>query len=185
MADRRPHRAAGRPCAPACASRRARAATKFGAIEVASSTAGRAVFFSGLAVMISLGGLLLIDDDVFKSIAIGSISVVLISVARQPHLPARDALDPRPLGRALRHPGPRPRSRRGPGHLGHDRPRRHQPAGHRRRRRPARSCSPSPLPVSKLQLGSTTSDVSHAAAQRRGRPRLGADLATSGRRAAS
>ncbi len=53
---------------------------KFGAIEVASSTAGRAVFFSGLAVMISLGGLLLIDDDVFKSIAIGAIAVVLISV---------------------------------------------------------------------------------------------------------
>ncbi len=53
---------------------------KIGAIEVASSTAGRAVFFSGLAVMISLGGLLLVDDDVFKSIAIGSISVVLIAV---------------------------------------------------------------------------------------------------------
>ena len=54
--------------------------SKFGAIEIASSTAGRAVFFSGMAVMISLGGLLLIDDDVFKSIAIGSIAVVLISV---------------------------------------------------------------------------------------------------------
>ena len=54
--------------------------SKLGAIEVASSTAGRAVFFSGLAVMISLGALLLVDDDVFKSIAIGSISVVLISV---------------------------------------------------------------------------------------------------------
>jgi len=53
---------------------------KLGAIEVASSTAGRAVFFSGLAVMISLGGLLLIDDDLFKSIAIGAIAVVLISV---------------------------------------------------------------------------------------------------------
>ena len=53
---------------------------KFGAIEVASSTAGRAVFFSGLAVMISLGGLLLIDDDVFKSIAIGCVAVVFISV---------------------------------------------------------------------------------------------------------
>jgi uncharacterized membrane protein YdfJ with MMPL/SSD domain len=53
---------------------------KFGAIEIASSTAGRAVFFSGLAVMISLGGLLLIDDEVFKSIAIGSIAVVGISV---------------------------------------------------------------------------------------------------------
>lgn len=53
---------------------------KLGAIEVASSTAGRAVFFSGLAVMISLGALLLIDDEVFKSIAVGSIAVVFISV---------------------------------------------------------------------------------------------------------
>jgi uncharacterized membrane protein YdfJ with MMPL/SSD domain len=53
---------------------------KFAAMEVASSTAGRAVFFSGLAVMISLGALLLVDDDIFKSIAIGSIAVVLISV---------------------------------------------------------------------------------------------------------
>jgi RND superfamily putative drug exporter len=53
---------------------------KYGAIEVASSTAGRAVFFSGLAVMISLGALLLIDDDMFKSIAIGSIAVVFIAV---------------------------------------------------------------------------------------------------------
>ena len=53
---------------------------KIGAIEVASSTAGRAVFFSGLAVTISLGALLLIDDSLFKSIAIGCIAVVLISV---------------------------------------------------------------------------------------------------------
>ena len=53
---------------------------KLSAIEVASSTAGRAVFFSGLAVMISLGALLLVDDPIFKSIAIGSIAVVFISV---------------------------------------------------------------------------------------------------------
>jgi RND superfamily putative drug exporter len=59
---------------------RAAGRDKLGAIEVASSTAGRAVFFSGLAVMISLGGLLLVNDEVFKSIAIGSISVVAISV---------------------------------------------------------------------------------------------------------
>jgi RND superfamily putative drug exporter len=53
---------------------------KIAAIEVASSTAGRAVFFSGLAVMISLGALFLIDDSLFKSIAIGCIAVVMISV---------------------------------------------------------------------------------------------------------
>jgi uncharacterized membrane protein YdfJ with MMPL/SSD domain len=53
---------------------------KFQAIEVASATAGRAVFFSGLAVMISLGSLLLINEDLLTSIAFGCIAVVLISV---------------------------------------------------------------------------------------------------------
>ncbi len=53
---------------------------KLQAIEVASSTAGRAVFFSGLAVMISIAGLFLLDDPLFRSMAIGTISVVFISV---------------------------------------------------------------------------------------------------------
>ncbi|MEO5884511.1 MAG: MMPL family transporter, partial [Candidatus Limnocylindrales bacterium] len=53
---------------------------KRAAIEVASSTAGRAVFFSGLAVMISIAGLFLLDDPLFRSMAIGTISVVFISV---------------------------------------------------------------------------------------------------------
>ena len=35
---------------------------KLDAIDVASATAGRAVFFSGLAVMFSIGGLFLLDD---------------------------------------------------------------------------------------------------------------------------
>jgi len=51
------------------------------AIRVASGTAGRAVFFSGLAVMISIAGLLLLDDPLFRSMAIGTIGVVFISVA--------------------------------------------------------------------------------------------------------
>jgi uncharacterized membrane protein YdfJ with MMPL/SSD domain len=50
------------------------------AIATASSTAGRAVFFSGLAVMISIAGLFLLDDPLFRSMAIGTISVVFISV---------------------------------------------------------------------------------------------------------
>ena len=49
-------------------------------IEVASSTAGRAVFFSGLAVMISLAGLITLGVSLFTSMAIGTISVVLVSV---------------------------------------------------------------------------------------------------------
>jgi len=39
------------------------------AIEVTSSTAGRAVFFSGLAVAISLCGLLMMGNSIFRSIA--------------------------------------------------------------------------------------------------------------------
>ncbi len=53
---------------------------KMAAIEVASSTAGRAVFFSGLTVMISLAGLYLVGDNIFNSIATGTIGVVLVSV---------------------------------------------------------------------------------------------------------
>jgi putative drug exporter of the RND superfamily len=53
---------------------------KLQAIEIASGTAGRAVFFSGLAVMISIAGLLVLDDPFFRSMAIGTIAVVLISV---------------------------------------------------------------------------------------------------------
>jgi uncharacterized membrane protein YdfJ with MMPL/SSD domain len=50
------------------------------AIEVSSSTAGRAVFFSGLAVMISLAGLVTLGVSLFTSMAIGTISVVFVSV---------------------------------------------------------------------------------------------------------
>jgi uncharacterized membrane protein YdfJ with MMPL/SSD domain len=53
---------------------------KLAAIDVASNTAGRAVFFSGLAVMISIGGLFLLDDPLFRSMAIGTIAVVLVAV---------------------------------------------------------------------------------------------------------
>ncbi len=53
---------------------------RLGAIDAASATAGRAVFFSGLAVMVSIGGLFLLDDPLFRSMAVGTISVVLIAV---------------------------------------------------------------------------------------------------------
>jgi RND superfamily putative drug exporter len=53
---------------------------RLAAIHVASNTAGRAVFFSGLAVMISIAGLFLLDDPLFRSMAIGTISVVLVAV---------------------------------------------------------------------------------------------------------
>jgi uncharacterized membrane protein YdfJ with MMPL/SSD domain len=53
---------------------------RLASIHVASATAGRAVFFSGLAVMISIGGLFLLDDPLFRSMAVGTISVVLVAV---------------------------------------------------------------------------------------------------------
>jgi putative drug exporter of the RND superfamily len=53
---------------------------RYEAIEAASATAGRAIFFSGIAVMISLGGLLVMNNSIFRSIALGTICVVLISV---------------------------------------------------------------------------------------------------------
>jgi RND superfamily putative drug exporter len=53
---------------------------KNAAIEVASSTAGRAVFFSGFAVAISIAGLFTLGVDMLSSMAIGCIGVVLVSV---------------------------------------------------------------------------------------------------------
>ena len=53
---------------------------KLDAIEIASGTAGRAVFFSGLAVMIALAGLFIIDVSIFRSMAIGTIGVVFVAV---------------------------------------------------------------------------------------------------------
>ena len=50
------------------------------AIEIASSTSGRAVFFSGLAVMISIAGLLMIDVSIFRSMAVGTIGVIFVAI---------------------------------------------------------------------------------------------------------
>jgi putative drug exporter of the RND superfamily len=50
------------------------------AIETSSSTAGRAVFFSGIAVVISLGGLATLGISLFTSMAVGTMAVVLVSV---------------------------------------------------------------------------------------------------------
>ena len=64
---------------------------KLEAIRVASATAGRAVFFSGLAVMFSIGGLFLLNDNLFRSMAIGTIAVVLILLRLRtvsPHPPS-------------------------------------------------------------------------------------------------
>jgi RND superfamily putative drug exporter len=50
------------------------------AIRTASSTAGRAIFFSGIAVVISLGGLATLGISLFTSMAVGTMAVVLVSV---------------------------------------------------------------------------------------------------------
>jgi RND superfamily putative drug exporter len=61
-------------------SERRRGASVQDAIETSSSTAGRAVFFSGIAVVISLGGLLTLGISLFTSMAVGTMGVVLVSV---------------------------------------------------------------------------------------------------------
>jgi RND superfamily putative drug exporter len=51
------------------------------AVELAAETSGRAVAHSGLAVAVSLGGLYLMGDVIFSSIATGAILVTLVAVA--------------------------------------------------------------------------------------------------------
>ena len=53
---------------------------KLEAISVASNTTGRAVFYAGVTVILSLAGLMLTSDATFISLALGAILVVAIAV---------------------------------------------------------------------------------------------------------
>ena len=60
---------------------RQRGREKLEAIGKAGGTANRAVFFSGLTVVLALAGMLLVPTTIFRSLAGGAIIVVLVSVA--------------------------------------------------------------------------------------------------------
>jgi uncharacterized membrane protein YdfJ with MMPL/SSD domain len=53
---------------------------KFEAIAVASNTTGRAVFYAGVTVVISLLGLMLTNHPIFISLGMGAIFVVLVTI---------------------------------------------------------------------------------------------------------
>ena len=59
---------------------RARGLEKHPAIEATGSTASRAVVFSGFAFVLSMSGLLLVPDTIFRSLATGAIVVGIVSV---------------------------------------------------------------------------------------------------------
>jgi len=60
---------------------RTRGRDKLEAIAMSGATASRAVFFSGLTVVLALAGMLLVPTTIFRSLAGGAIIVVLVSVA--------------------------------------------------------------------------------------------------------
>jgi RND superfamily putative drug exporter len=60
---------------------RARGRDKLAAIAAAGGTANRAVFFSGITVVLALAGMLLNPTTIFRSIAAGAIAVVLVAVS--------------------------------------------------------------------------------------------------------
>lgn len=51
------------------------------AVEIAAATAGRSIMTSGVAVIVSLAGLYLVDDVIFSSVATGAVLVVAVAVA--------------------------------------------------------------------------------------------------------
>jgi RND superfamily putative drug exporter len=59
---------------------RRRGAPKIDAITRAGSTASRAVLFSGLTVVFALLGLLIIPNNIYRSLGIGAILVVIVAV---------------------------------------------------------------------------------------------------------
>jgi len=54
---------------------------KLDAIRASGATASRAVFFSGMTVVIALAGIMVVPTTIFRSLAGGAIVVVLVSVA--------------------------------------------------------------------------------------------------------
>ena len=60
---------------------RARGRDKFEAIGMSGATANRAVFFSGVTVVLALAGMLLVPTTIFRGLAGGAILVVLVSLA--------------------------------------------------------------------------------------------------------
>jgi RND superfamily putative drug exporter len=60
---------------------RRRGAVKLDAITTAGSTASRAVLFSGLTVVVALAGMFIVPNNIFRSLSIGAILVVLVAVA--------------------------------------------------------------------------------------------------------
>ena len=60
---------------------RSRGREKLEAIAASGATANRAVFFSGMTVVLALAGMLLVPTTIFRSLAGGAIIVVLVSVA--------------------------------------------------------------------------------------------------------
>jgi uncharacterized membrane protein YdfJ with MMPL/SSD domain len=59
---------------------RARGHSKQESIERTASTSGRAVLFSGIAVVIALSGMFMMPDTIFRSFATGTILVVVMAV---------------------------------------------------------------------------------------------------------
>lgn len=59
---------------------RHRGLDKLAAIEATGATASRAVFFSGLTVVLALLGMILIPNSIFKSLGAGAIFVVVVAV---------------------------------------------------------------------------------------------------------
>ena len=68
------------------------------AVGVTTARAGRSVFFSGLAVMVGVVGLVFFPSPGLRSLGIGGALVVFFSVAVVGHLPARPAGCARPPG---------------------------------------------------------------------------------------
>lgn len=60
---------------------RRRGRLKLDAIEIAGSTASKAVLFSGMTVVFALFGLFLIPTSIFRSLGLGAILVVIVAVA--------------------------------------------------------------------------------------------------------
>ena len=169
------------PSAAGATSRRAGAAEAVaGAIQATVATAGRAVFFSGLTVLLGLLGLVLFEFTILRSVGIAGAIVVGAGGPRGADPAAGDPVDPRAAPRPAGGPPGRPPDPARERALGPPRPAGDAPAGRRASSRRSASCSSSASPFLHVRFNAPDATILPAGGALAGRLRP-ARRRTSGR----
>ena len=144
---------------------RARGLAKIDAIAATGATANRAIFFSGMTVVLAMLGMVIVPIDITISMGVGVMLVVfttlLTSLILLPAVLSLLGDRVNALRVPLRRPLRRPARRRPRGRLGAARPQHHAAAGRLARRRGHGAARWPPSPVLMMQTGNNSASAAN------------------------